>query len=149
MKYPCSWDVNNLSEIPSCIISSKHYSQQNNIDYWIAHRPKLRFETWISGINYLDYPLIKVIYLMIYHRCIYFRTIPLLLCSRFNFFKNHLITKINRHFKWITSIQYMFQFGCNILVLNKHYKSNKQMNLAKISWQNLIIIKLIKFNLDY
>lgn len=94
--------------------------------------------------NNIDYHQIKIISLLTYHRCVYFKVKSLLFISRFNCFKNDLIIKIKEYLNSTILIQYMCRSGINILNLNKHYKSNRQMNIRKINILNTPVIKIIK-----
>ncbi len=70
----------------------------------------------------------------------------MMICTRESVFKTHSIIETNGQLEWKMFIRCVLLMGCNVLVLNRYYKSNRQMNVNKIWLKNLLIIKLIKFN---
>lgn len=83
---------------------------------------------------------------MSYHRSSCFKVGPMLICTRESIFKTHSIIGTNGRLEWRMFIRCVLRMGCNVLVLNRYYKSNSQMDVDKFWLENLLIIRLMNFD---
>lgn len=146
LRCPNNWSVNNLSESHYHVMPYKRCYRWNSINSWIIHKNVLTLRTWIPNQNCLDYSLVTIIYSMSYHRSSCFKVGPMLICTRESIFKTHSIIETNGRLEWRLFIQCVLRTGCNVLVLNRYYKSNRQMDVDKFWLENLLIIRLINFD---